>query len=103
MRKRFAAWLSLILCFALTAFPVYAAGTGEATGEGQTLVIASAQEFAAFAERCRLDSYSLGLSVQLECDIDLSGIQWEGVPVFCGSFDGGGHTISGLSVTGDGS
>lgn len=29
-------------------------------------------------------------------------MDWEGIPVFCGDFDGGGHTITGLSVTGDG-
>ncbi len=104
MRKQFAILLSLVLCLALTALPAYAEDAeSEVTSETRTLVITSAEEFLAFAENCRLDSYSLGLTVRLECDIDLTGIDWEGVPVFCGSFDGGGHTVSGLSVTNDGS
>ena len=95
--------LCVILLFGI-ALPVCAEETEEQE-EIQTveLVISSAEEFIAFAECCRLDSYSQNLAVSLEKDIDLSGIMFQSVPIFSGSFDGKGHTISGLSITSDGS
>ena len=97
MRKRITACIGLLLVLCLALTPVYA-------GEEETaaLVISTADQLLAFAENCRLDSYSQGLSVRLDADLDLTGVDWEGIPVFCGDFDGGGHTITGLSVTGDG-
>ena len=68
-----------------------------------TLQISNAESFREFAENCRLDAYSQNLRVILTGDIDLSHLPFEGIPIFCGTFDGGGHTISGLSVTGEGS
>lgn len=67
------------------------------------LTIKTPEEFLTFAENCRLDSYSQDLTVQLTEDIDLSGRDFEGIPIFCGSFYGNGHTVSGLSITGEGS
>lgn len=46
-----------------------------------------------------LDSASRGVTVLLEADIDLKGSGFSGIPVFCGSFNGQGHTISGLKLT----
>ena len=67
------------------------------------LTITNVQEFLEFAENCRLDSYSVGLVVQLTADIDLTGQNFNGIPIFCGEFYGNGHTISGLSITATGS
>lgn len=67
------------------------------------LTISSPEEFLSFAESCRLDSYSQGLTVTLEADIDLSGSEFTPIPIFSGTFDGKGHAISGLSLTADGS
>ncbi|MBO5868675.1 MAG: leucine-rich repeat protein, partial [Oscillospiraceae bacterium] len=53
-------------------------------------------------ENCRLDSYSTGITVALEADIDLTGLDFSGIPIFSGSFNGNGHTISGLYVDGTG-
>ena len=106
MRKRV---FSLILCLLLLAsvsLPVLAEKEEEIPSETEiitTLFISSEENFLAFAERCRLDSYSQGLQVELLRDLDLSGLDFSGVPIFCGTFLGGGHTISGLSITGDGS
>ena len=68
-----------------------------------TLQIATVEEFLEFAENCRLDVYSQNLSVSLEKDIDLSGYEFTGVPIFNGIFDGKNHKISGLAINGDGS
>lgn len=67
------------------------------------LSISTAEEFLTFAEACRLDSYSQNLEVTLESDIDLQGTSFNGIPIFCGTFLGNAHTISGISITSDGS
>lgn len=43
-----------------------------------------------------------GELVRLEADIDLSGTDFTPIPTFGGTFEGQGHTISGLSITGSG-
>ena len=96
--------LLLLLCLCLTlsmAHPALAAETEEA--DGSVLYIRNRREFLSFAEGCRLDSYSQELSVKLLVDLDLSDTAFEGIPIFCGTFEGNGHTISGLSITCDGS
>lgn len=69
----------------------------------QSVTVSTAGEFLEFAENCRLDSYSQGLQVVLTADIDLEDQEFQGIPVFSGSFDGGGHTVSGLNITAEGS
>ena len=66
------------------------------------LYIATAEEFLAFAENCRLDSYSRNLEVWLDGDIDLRGTDFAGVPIFCGTFYGRFHTIT-VDLTAQGS
>lgn len=67
------------------------------------LTISTTEEFLTFAENCRLDSYSQGLTVSLEADIDLTGSDFSGIPIFCGTLNGRGHTIRGLKLDGEGS
>ena len=48
---------------------------------------------------------NLGINITLTSDIDLSGIDWTPIGIdynhrYTGTFDGGGHTITGLTVTG---
>lgn len=104
MRKRV---IGLLLSFAMLAgmaLPVRAEQTPDAEeAASPVLTIASAEEFVRFAQNCRLDTYSQGLQVSLEADIDLSGLEFESIPIFSGCFDGNGHTVSGLEFTGDGS
>ena len=100
MNKRF---ISLLLCLLLLAsLPLTVFADGEEPAEEAELTylsISSVKEFLRFAESCRLDAYSKNLSVSLECDLDLSGEDFQGIPIFLGSFDGKGHSISGLCVT----
>lgn len=101
--------ICLILCvflLASAALPVFATKEEEAPAQVEvitTLFISSEENFLSFAENCRLDSYSQDLQVELLRDLDLSGLDFSGVPVFCGTFLGNDHTISGLSLTGEGS
>lgn len=101
MLKRILSGL-MCLCLVLAAALPVRAEEAPQTEEKQ-LRIATQEQFLAFAEACRLDSYSQGLTVSLEADLDLSGIAFEGVPSFSGTFEGNGHTISGLTLTVDGS
>ena len=68
-----------------------------------TIFIGNEESFLRFAENCRLDSYSRELQVELLQDLDLTGFDFSGVPIFCGTFLGNGHTISGLNITANGS
>ncbi len=93
-----------ILCFLLSLVLLSSLSPlAYAQEEGITLRIISRDGFLNFAENCRLDSYSQGLTVILCNDIDLSGADFEGIPIFCGSFEGNGHTISGLNLESPGS
>ena len=110
----------LLLCFLLCfAFPVYAEESAEDTATTEEtapaeelpseelpaveLSISNIEEFLAFAENCRLDRYSQNLIVYLEADVDLTNTKFESIPIFCGIFEGNGHTISGLDVSSHGS
>ncbi len=101
--------LCLILCVFLlsSAFlPVLATPEEEVPPQTEvvtTVFISGLESFLTFAENCRLDSYSRNLQVKLLCDIDLTGVDFSGVPIFCGTFLGNGYTISGLSITTEGS
>lgn len=95
MRKVLCMALCVLLCLSLLTIPVLA--------EGETLSIGTAEELLSFAENCRLDSYSKDLTVLLTADIDLTGKDFQGIPVFYGSFDGDGHTVSGVNITAQGS
>lgn len=64
--------------------------------------ISTPEEFAEFAAKCYIDSWSRNKYVSLKADIDLSGTPIKIVPVFNGVFDGVGHTISGFDYMGDG-
>ena len=69
----------------------------------KTLLIGSEERFLRFAENCRLDAFSQGLTVSLTRDLDLSGTDFRGIPLFLVTFEGNHHRISGLSLTADGS
>ena len=66
----------------------------------ETVQISNAEDFAAFSKNCTLDSWSRGKTINLTADISLAGADVSPVPVFCGTFNGNGHTISGLDLDG---
>lgn len=68
----------------------------------EKVTIRTAEDFLDFARHCYLDAWSVNKLVVLENDIDLSETDFEMVPVFAGTFDGGGHIISGFHSVGDG-
>ncbi|WP_029231011.1 hypothetical protein [Butyrivibrio sp. VCB2006] len=60
--------------------------------------IGSTEEFLAFANNCKLDTWSVNKKVTLTSDISLLGCDFTGIPSFGGIFDGAGHTISSFNV-----
>ena len=76
--------------------------TTEEESHYERIDIGTAQEFATFAQNCYIDAWSRDKYVSLNADIDLSGVAFETIPVFNGTFDGAGHTISGFDYVGDG-
>lgn len=93
MKRMLSLLLALVLALSLLPAPALADGTVE---------IGSAEAFIDFCRRCRVSSYSAGRRFLLTNDIDLRGEEIS-VPSFSGRFDGDGHTIWGVSLTGDGS
>ena len=80
------------------------AASGEAGVSEENLIeIASETEFLEFAANCKYDSYSLGKTVSLTADLDLTGLDFEGVAYFNGTFEGNGHKITGFALTPKGS
>ena len=67
---------------------------------GKTIHISSEDDLRQLVASCALDSYSVGLTVSLDADLDLSGSDVGPIPVFNGTFLGNGHTVSGLHLTG---
>lgn len=65
--------------------------------------ISSVEAFLTFAEDCRLDSFSRDKSFRLTADLDLTATEFDGIPIFCGTFDGNGHKITGICIDGAGS
>lgn len=83
------------------------AGTGAVAGQQQQITeevtIGTAQELMEFSRACVSESYSRGKRFVLSADINLQGVEFQPVPVFAGIFDGGGHSVIGLSVQSAGS
>ena len=106
MYKKIISYLLLLAMAVSVAMPVSAEETEMKPAEVTTAVelkISTVEEFLQFAQACRLDRYSRNLVATLEKDLDLTGVRFESIPIFCGTFDGNGYRISGLSITQNGS
>lgn len=91
LRKLLAALLILPLLLGL-ALP---AG---ALDDADTVYISTVEEFLQFAQDCSFDAWSWGKTVYLKNDIALDGTAFEPIATFGGTFNGNGHTISGVKL-----
>lgn len=73
------------------------------TATGGTYYVRSVDDLIELAGDCTIDSYSEGVNVILTTDLDLSDSGFTSIPIFSGTFEGGGHTISGLVLDGSAS
>ena len=90
--KRFAALILALVMVAQLAVPVFAQET--------VIYIKDADDLLELIENCRLDTWSVGKRAVLEADISLEGIAFTPIPTFGGTFDGNGHTVSGIELLG---
>ena len=72
--------------------------------DGKTYTVTSAEGLKNIAELVN-EEWKLGINITLTADIDLKGIDWTPIgkdnnKAYTGTFDGGGKTITGLTVTG---
>ena len=84
--------LSLVLSLSLS-LPALAAG------EDDIIYIHTAKDLCTLSDSCAYDVWSRGKTVLLTADISLRGVDFEPIASFSGTFNGGGHTISGLTLT----
>lgn len=89
--------LSLSLVFLISA-PLFSPIISYAAAE--TIYIESAEDLMELSHKCSYDAWSVGKTVVLTKDISLEGLDFKPIPSFSGTFDGDGHTISGLNVSG---
>lgn len=80
-----------------------ASGTEESPGTDQEengvqdesrIEIRDVEDFQEFVRNCKYDSWSLGRTVSLVSDLDLSGLDFDGIAYFNGVFEGNGHEIA---------
>ncbi len=98
-RKRAAAGL---LAAVLTLSLAFSGGV-TSYAENETITIGSVEDLIALSKNCKLDTWSQGKTVVLTADLDVTDSDFTSIPTFGGTFDGGGHKISGLTFDGDGS
>ena len=95
IKRRVCFLLAAVLTVALIA-PAVLADNGE-------VHIKTADDLRDFSKKCQLDTFSEGLEVYLDADIDLAGEAFFPIPTFSGIFNGQGHSVSGFKLGTDGS
>lgn len=98
--RKFHKVFCLLLCLAMLAGY---APLSLALEQGRVIEISCLEDFLTFAENCRLDSYSRDKHFLLTVDIDLTDVDFQGIPTFGGTFDGSHHIIKGLKISHAGS
>lgn len=97
--KRLNRLLSAALALVIALAPLLPA----AAAQGDVLYVSTTAQMINLSKNCTSDAYSKGLTVVLKADIQLANSKYKPIPVFCGTFDGNGHTIKGLTIKGKGS
>ena len=99
--KRIALILSLIMF--ITTLPANVFAEEKDTIPQEISIISDREEFFDFAKKCNNEAYTKGRRFQLNTDLDLTGAEFIPAAVFAGIFNGNGHTIRGISLSGNAS
>ena len=109
-KKRYVILAMLLgLSFALVPTPVNATNKKDQKKEKEevvveeTIEIATPEDLQELAANCIDNDWSRNKKIVLKNDINVSAIEFYGVPTFGGKFEGQGFTISGLRFVQDGS
>ncbi len=98
--------LALAVCVTVSCIsvPVYAEKTEEESVAEEIVMpedaiyLSTAEDVLILAENCIEDSWSREKTIVLSNDIDMTGMEFEGIPTFGGTFYGQGFTISGIHM-----
>ncbi len=93
MKKKiisFLVFFSMLVCL----LPI---GLTRVSASGDTIKIDNVNDLLSLAKSCKSDIWSQGKTVQLTADINIKDVEFDGIPIFSGVFDGNGHTISGFN------
>lgn len=96
-RRTFSRKWALLLCAVLLVSQAPGVLLHAAADE-IVIVIRTEADLEELGRNCRSEAYSQGKTVRLENDLVLSGSMFQPIPVFAGTFEGGGHKISGLKI-----
>lgn len=91
----------IILIFLLMANVILPSFANES--QKKIIYISNAEDLIQLSEDSSIDSWSQGITVYLNNDINLKDIDFTPIPIFSGTFDGQGYSIRGLSITVEGS
>lgn len=69
-----------------------------AEAEENVIYIRTEKDLEELSKNCSSEAYSQGKTVYLENDLILTGQSFLSIPVFAGTFEGNGYTISGIKV-----
>ena len=109
--------VTLVCCLLLSMFPITVFANPDSESLMQevqgdeiilsipedAIILSTPEDVCTLAENCRVSSWSVGKTVVLKNDIDMSETDFQGVPTFGGVFLGLGNKISGISFIKDGS
>ena len=99
MKRGTATFLSLLLCMTFLC-PVFVSAQ---EANDSAIHIKTQEDLKELAKNCRLDTWSQGKTIILDNNLTLDEKSKEFLPIptFGGTFEGNGHTISGLSLNGE--
>lgn len=106
--------MALVACVSFAPISVFANPTEENTEVEEiveeqntypedAIILSTTDDILLLAENCILDTWCVGKTIVLNNDIDMSGIDFEGIPTFGGTFLGQGYKITGLNMEHDAS
>lgn len=70
--------------------------------ETEVINVKNVEELSEVAANCNNNQWSINKRIELQEDISLEDIDFEPIPIFAGTFNGNGHTISGFHYNGSG-
>lgn len=100
--------IALVCCLLLSMFPITVFANPDSESLVQevpedAIILSTPEDVCTLAENCRVSSWSVGKTVALKNDIDMSETDFQGIPTFGGVFLGLGNKISGINFMKDGS
>lgn len=100
--------IALVCCMLLSLLPVPVLANPDSESlvqevPGDAIILSTPEDVLALAENCRVNTWSVGKTVALANDINMTETDFQGIPTFGGTFLGQGYKINGLNFVEEGS